>query len=460
MDTTQADLGAIEPPIQIARLYLDANAFVQLRDLKDIPWRSAFPGVSSVRLIVIPAIVKELETMKIGQQDRLRNRSRTALKLIDEATRNNPMSLVLRQSNPEIVLVVERSRQVDWSAFPDLTPHKTDDLLVATALSDSGSIVFTHDRTPRINARYYGGVVLEPAEDWLLPEDKTAQQIEIDRLRKALAERHPTVTLALPDEPIVFRVPRVQPLDAGDSDAFVRRFLGLHPRTSFAPMGSLTSALAWNRPDQSAIDDYRSRYDAFVKRVTSFVDHIPELLNKAARFVSIDYVLRNESGQPASNLIVRISSVGAMLVDEPEQVIQSLLSTLPKPPKAPRGGWSQIDLSHLTRRLDMADWHEEERDPTAFYWLDRPHPPTDEATLKCQDFRSGSDFEGSMFLLPTLGLSQGTIAFDVHATNLREPVRKLISFAIEEYDADLTDEAIVSVYDRLFSLDDDPGDDE
>ena len=39
-------------------LFVDTNAFIQVKDLKDIPWRDLFPNVTAVDLMVADAVTR------------------------------------------------------------------------------------------------------------------------------------------------------------------------------------------------------------------------------------------------------------------------------------------------------------------------------------------------------------------------------------------------------------------
>jgi rRNA-processing protein FCF1 len=51
-------------------LFIDTNAFLQLRDLKDLPWRDLFPGVRAVDLMIAHCVIEELDQHKTGTNKR------------------------------------------------------------------------------------------------------------------------------------------------------------------------------------------------------------------------------------------------------------------------------------------------------------------------------------------------------------------------------------------------------
>ena len=90
-------------------IFVDTNAFIHLRDMKkDIPWRDCYDQARQVDLIVISSVIRQLEGIKTGVNDRKRNRARAALALIDEAMDVSDMAIVLREANPTVRLRVGR----------------------------------------------------------------------------------------------------------------------------------------------------------------------------------------------------------------------------------------------------------------------------------------------------------------------------------------------------------------
>ena len=84
-------------PAGTLALFLDTNAFLHLRDLKDLPWGELVPDVTGVDLLVAPIVVSELDAHKSGSNRRRRDRSRLALRLIEEASKSPNLAHILRE---------------------------------------------------------------------------------------------------------------------------------------------------------------------------------------------------------------------------------------------------------------------------------------------------------------------------------------------------------------------------
>src|SRR6266404_333041 len=130
----------------IAQLFIDTNAFIQLRDLKDWPWRELFPEATHINILVSQTVVDELDHLKSGTNERRRNRARLALKMIDEASKNPTFSLMFPQTTVSLRLVIAIVPVPDWSTLSRLDPNRADDRLVAEVMSFAGgAALLSHD---------------------------------------------------------------------------------------------------------------------------------------------------------------------------------------------------------------------------------------------------------------------------------------------------------------------------
>lgn len=94
-------------------LFVDTNTLIHFKNLRDIDWRVLFPDVSSVDVLISKAVIGELDRHKNSRRDRLRARSRAALKLIREARLEPGMALQLRKEPVLVRLVVARVGRID-----------------------------------------------------------------------------------------------------------------------------------------------------------------------------------------------------------------------------------------------------------------------------------------------------------------------------------------------------------
>lgn len=95
---------------------VDCNCFLQLRDLKDLDWPGLFPGVTCVEIMVTPSVLNELDRKKVDTKDRIRNRARAAIRLIDAASEAEPMRLVIRDGAVTIAINLPDIAPTDWAS--------------------------------------------------------------------------------------------------------------------------------------------------------------------------------------------------------------------------------------------------------------------------------------------------------------------------------------------------------
>lgn len=65
------------------RIFIDANILIEMNDLRSLDWRSLFPGLQEIQILVSMRVVKELDKLKTDRSERHRKPSRAALQLID-----------------------------------------------------------------------------------------------------------------------------------------------------------------------------------------------------------------------------------------------------------------------------------------------------------------------------------------------------------------------------------------
>ncbi len=55
---------------EFIELLADTNAFIQLRDLKDLPWCAVFPNAKRIDIIIASQVIEELDKLKNSNNGR------------------------------------------------------------------------------------------------------------------------------------------------------------------------------------------------------------------------------------------------------------------------------------------------------------------------------------------------------------------------------------------------------
>jgi hypothetical protein len=405
-------------------LFIDTNVFLQVRDLKDLPWRDLFPGVRVVDLMAAPIVIEELDKHKTGTNKRRRNRARAALNLIEEASSCEPdLALVLKDNPVRVRIVISRAPRFDWAAHPNLDPANPDDQLVAEAVSFGvAAEIFSHDTGPRIRARSIAKIQAHgPPPEWLLPDEQTDDQRTIARLERDLEQalsRSPKIVARFDEiDEATFEIrvirPAVQPLDPQLVQRLVERYLATYPPASLARP---ENAPGFGSVSEGDVRRYGVKYSAFEAKVRQYFAELHQTITRLGTAAAIHYFVKNESGVAAERLRIEVDLEGSgwLLADREDAFIGSL--KMPQPPKKPQ---SMIDYSGSMPLYGP----QKPRDPVAFYWFDRPRIGATHSALQCQDFRAMQDFYDCIFVLPhddpPCDLA---IHLHVSATNLPRPV--------------------------------------
>jgi hypothetical protein len=407
-------------------LFTDTNGFLQVRDLKDIPWKDLFPRVRTVDIMVAPRVIEELDKHKISTNQRLRDRSRLALQIIEKASREPDLALQLRDQPTRVRIVISTAPRFDWTAHPNLDSAKPDDQLVAEALSfGNGAAIFSHDAGPRIRARIAQIEAYEPDANWLLPIEQTDDQREITKLKRELKEalsHSPNIVAGLDklDEAYEIRVirPVVQPLDPSVAYRLASNFLARHPRVPFTPADD-TLIGQIHGVSQSETKRYHEKYAAFEAAVHGYYANLHKRVWRAGAAVAINYYIRNDSGVAAEGLRIEfdLEGDGSLLASRDDAPFGRFFEE-PDPPSKPRS------LSDTLRPINFPTLkdHLKPRDPVAFYWFDRPEILSKHSALQCQEFRPTREYHDCIFVLAEDLPSNLGLRLHVEAANLPLPV--------------------------------------
>jgi PIN domain len=432
-------------------LFIDTNGFIQVRDLKDIPWRNLFPGVKAVDVMIAQSVIRELDRHKNSTNQRRRDRARLALQVIDSASRTPDLAVVLRDGPIRVRLVISTVPRLDWSSHPNLDPINPDDQLVAEALSFGNSAaVFSHDTGPRIRARIVGINAFEPDAKWLLPIEQTDDQRENARLRRDLERalsQSPKIIAGFEkfDEAtseIRLILPIVRPLDHQQVDRLVGHYLAQHPKASFPPTSPFGLGLLGI--SETAIERYYDAYSTFETNVLSYYTRLNEHVQRIGEVAAINYYVKNDSGVAAEGLRIEFDLDGnASLIAEREEAIFGKACKLPEPPEPPR---AIGDFNPALRGLATLHDHARPRDPVAFYWFNRPNLISDHSALQCQEFRATKELNDQIFIM-ALDEPPAEYGLRLHisATNLPSPLEIRAKVILVRQPAEWCDPAVQAI---------------
>ncbi len=436
-------------------IFVDTNAFIHLRDLKDLPWRELFPKIRHLNIYVSSRVIEELDKFKVGSSKRKRDRSRKALKTIKDAARNQG-KVKLRDKPIEIWLGLPNLPVADWSSYPSLDSSKPDDHLVLDTLSfGENAVMFSHDTGPLIRALQLGLDAVEPANsDWLLPAEPSKEDIEIKSLKKRLEvaqASHPKVTAAFgtksnPIQNFELIVPILPPLETSLARKMAEAYLAVHPphriHVPHRPYGMLVGSIYSNEYTESDRKSYLDDYSRFQSSVHTFFEKLNERVHKISHAQPIPYYVENISPITASGLRVECTVKDCVYLASSDNDVENYFGKIsfPKVPKKPEKG--AMRNLHLHNHILAA---KEPRDPTRFYWEKRPKFGDHKSALQCEDFRATEVWHDEAWVCAYSEIPlAGTIGIKISASNLREPLSLCSNFELSEVETTWQDDRVHS----------------
>jgi hypothetical protein len=418
--------------------YIDTNCFLQLRDLKDLPWKDIFPGVDHVALQVAPIVIDELDEHKTSTNGRKRDRSRSALDHIDQAADEPGETLVLRSRDPKITLTLTHRPDRAAASVFGLDFDTPDDQLVLSALSQGTDVsIISHDRGPRLTARRKGLLAPKLPHSWLLPDDQTDDKRTINRLQgdvKKLTERLPQIKVAFPSATadglvtlVRFRLPE---LSSDRAKALAKSYCALNPIKTLPINGSVH----WNnRADlftQSEADEYHRGYQKFRESAQSYFEKLHTLLSRVTAASALEFSISNQGGASAKQMVVELEIAGQLTIFENHDSAQRAVGSLepPKPPQARNENMRRLREAENVMRAQFRAPSPEPSSPTSINWIERPKNGAQIASYGCDDFRPGRNYDDEVLLwsADASGLGRFTItagASDTQAVTATVEVR-------------------------------------
>lgn len=445
--------GDFRPKMRIISVFVDTNAFIQLRDLKDIPWGKIYKDADRIDIHVPLPVIKELENFKTGTAARQRDRSRKALRDIDEAMDADDRALTLKEASPEVRLVVERTK-VNWTDFPDLDQSCADDQIVALAAMHGSAVVFSHDRGPRITARHLQLSVLKPKEEWHLPAERSAHERKIQELEKKVNARYPSIKLTFSDivqddNVLEFPIPLLPPLGPDQVEERVAWYLGLNPRARFARSNFYDMVSGVSAED---ITQYNKAYDLFVEETRRYFQILHEIMARMARIVPLQYQIENDSSVSAQGLRVEVGiPANGLIISEWAEARQSRSVAHPRPPERPRSLFSAPSFGMPS--LDTII-----QDPVAFFWRNDPESGAKKGALQCQDFRARRVYNDEIIVAIEPEAEQTEVQFNISATNTTDCLDHKVTIRLVEQQIGWDDPLVDNIIDRFSTADEEDDD--
>lgn len=293
-------------------LFLDTNIFLHFKNFEQIPWAELAKD-NDFKIIVSDIVAGEIDKHKDSAKGKIQKRAKTISKLFGEVFLDgNTISVALEYSisYPEKLLDEEKAK---------FNPSSQDDqILMGILASDypkEDVVVVSYDNPILIKAKAYGLRILKMPDEFLLKEELSEEEKELERCKKELAaykNRMSKPVLLLNKEKDFLKIKRAPLVDVEkELEKQMQEIRSQYPykalpnvtedRTPFSSM--LKNYLII---DTDGVKNYNTYLDSFYEREENYRRIILEKKMLEERMVELSFSLGNEGTDETGNVNVFI----------------------------------------------------------------------------------------------------------------------------------------------------------
>lgn len=433
----------------------DTNFFIQCKDAIEIEW-SLVCDAEEVVLVVLNEVHREIDRLKNGGNAR---RARRA-KVISSQLRNlivaSQEQIELKTSAPKVFLKLAPRLNPDRIKPANYDASSADERIAEEAKAcgeeafDGNITLLSHDGMPLRAAQLLGVSICPIPDAWLLPPEIGEHERAINKLNErvaALEKQAPVIGFRLEGETaleisgdLMFYRPLTSDFIESTMDA-IRAAYPVQTPSIGKVLSPLENAMrGWApAPTEADVLDYETKYKQWSEEVENYICRLPQIYNLASDSVDGYLVLTNTGTTPAEHLVVDVSTVGPIRLQEPRDEDEEIeIPAIPAPPTPRRtdsfGGLTDYGSGPFFRepipkfRMNTSQFA---RNRHEFYWeFDEPEQLSEHCRGECADFRHGLKDERIRLLLrwdePKEGAISGAIRVVVSAGNLPISVAETI----------------------------------
>lgn len=437
----------------------DTNFFIQCKDAAEIDW-PLVNDAEKIVLVVLNEVHREIDRLKSGGNTRRARRAKVVSSQLRSLIVASQEEVELRAAGPAVSLTLAPRLGPNRVKLDDYDSTSADERIAEEAKACSEAffngklILLSHDGMPLRAAQLMGVQACPVPDAWLLPPEPTDQDRAIQKLSERLAaleKQGPAIDLRLEnDANSISGTLTLYPSLSGSfiegvMDALKTAFPIRRPST-----GKATSAIEnmlrgfEPTPTEADIREREAKYNDWAQKVEDFIGRLPNIHNLTADGIETVLVLSNSGSTPAEHLVVDISAVGSIRLQEPVGEDDRIeVPAIPSPPQ-PRLNALFGGLGDFSERPAFRDHLANLRFGTPrvarnrheFYWdFAEPGTRSEHCRGECEDFRHGLKDERIQLVLtwaePKEGAITGAIKVVVSARNMPAPVEKTIPVRLD-----------------------------
>ncbi len=169
-------------------VFIDSNLFLHYRRIDEIKWDDLFKA-DELWIVITPIVIRELESNKIHNNSKaLRDRAAKAIRYLADLSKDGSQVEIIKNTS---VIFITTEPTLDFNDY-QLDKSLYDDYLIAHAIEnreiylEHTTQIITADLGLSLKARSNNFGVIEPPEDYKLPDVKDAAEKELLELKREL----------------------------------------------------------------------------------------------------------------------------------------------------------------------------------------------------------------------------------------------------------------------------------
>ena len=289
-------------------LFLDTNIFLHFQNFEQIPWQKLI-GDADFKIIVSDIVAEEIDKHKDSARGKIQRRAKVISKLFGDVFlegKSSSVSLEYCMSYPEKLTDEEKAK---------FNPSSQDDqILMGILASDypkENIVVVSYDNPILIKAKAHGLQFLKMPDEYLLKEELSEEEKELERCKKEIAaykNRMSRPVLLVNNEKKCLKIKRSSKVDVEkELEMHMQKIRSQYPYKELpsvtrdaTPFGALFEGCFWG--DTDGIKNYNTFLDSYYEREEKYWRIMLQMKMLEERMFELSFSLGNEGTDETGNV--------------------------------------------------------------------------------------------------------------------------------------------------------------
>ena len=209
------------------------------------------------------------------------------------------------------------------------------------------------------------------------------------------------------------------------------------------------------RFDQDDYTRYVAKWEKWADGLPAFVEELHKRIAGRTRLAGADLWYENAGAATAERLTIDFAVWEGWQVLADQRAVDEMAPPPILLPKRPLTPFQQDHHERATKADDVTRRFRHlvappvrPRDPTGFYWIERPGHHSMRGVFGCDEFRAKRRNEDVIWLWPRGNPpGEGELRVDIHGSSLSEPLNLRLPLAFADHEAGWGEEAVVALLD-------------